>query len=70
MTKLLEDKLKKLEVDVGSEELLKIVTNASNVKEPAKDIVSLIHSHRLIQGSLPKLELDVLHCATVSFYQK
>jgi hypothetical protein len=29
----LQDKLKKLEVDVGGE-VLKIVTNASNVKEP------------------------------------
>ena len=28
-----QDKLKKLEVDVGGE-VLKIVTNASNVKEP------------------------------------
>lgn len=36
----LQDKLKKLEVDVGGE-VLKIVTNASNVKEPRH--ISVLH---------------------------
>ncbi|CAK9070929.1 Phenylalanine--tRNA ligase beta subunit (Phenylalanyl-tRNA synthetase beta subunit) (PheRS) [Durusdinium trenchii] len=37
-----KDKLKKLEVDVGSEELLKIVTNASNVKEGSRVVVAKV----------------------------
>ncbi|CAE8618093.1 unnamed protein product [Polarella glacialis] len=43
-----KDKLKKLEVDVGDAELLKIVTNAPNVKEGARVVVAKVGA--LVEG--------------------
>eukprot|EP00434_Breviolum_minutum_P023972 symbB.v1.2.021157.t1/scaffold1815.1/size100239/2 len=37
-----KDKLKKLEVDVGNGEILKIVTNASNVKDGSRVVVAKV----------------------------